>query len=385
MLDFPDSHWFTLATPSLQVAEETGTDFDRAMMRRCLQLARSALGQTAPNPMVGSVVVQGEAIVGEGFHPGAGQPHAEVFALREAGDRAQGATLYVNLEPCNHFGRTPPCSEAVIAAGVSKVIVGMVDPNLKVAGGGISRLREAGIEVVVGVETAACRSLNEAFVYRILHQRPLGILKYAMTLDGKIATSNGHSAWITSHAARMVVHKLRAACDAVIVGSNTVRRDNPRLTSRLANTHHPLRVVMSRSLDLPFAANLWDVGQAPTVVFTEPTANPRVKASLLDQGVEVRELPMVSPHAVMDNLYERGYSAVLWECGGALTAQAIAEKSIQKVYAFIAPKIVGGQNAPSPVGDLGIGSMANALQLEKARIRLIEPDLLVEGYLPSAG
>lgn len=381
MVDFydgPELPW----TPAHPLGvEEIGSEFDRMMMRRCLQLASSAMGQTAPNPMVGSVIVREQEVLGEGFHPGAGQPHAEVFALRQAGSGASGATLYVNLEPCNHYGRTPPCTEAIIAAGIVKVVVGMVDPNPLVAGRGIDRLRDAGIDVVVGVEMAACQALNEAFVYRILHQQPLGILKYAMTLDGKIATDHGHSAWITSDSARMVVHQLRAACDAVVVGSNTVRRDNPHLTSRKREAQHPLRVVMSRSLDLPPTAHLWDVSQAPTVVFTLPNSNPDLQLHLCGQGVEIQHLQTVSPKLVMENLYKRGACAVLWECGGTLTAAAIADQVIQKLYAFIAPKIVGGLNAPTPVGNLGIARMDHAIHLERTRICLIESDWLIEGYL----
>lgn len=191
---------------------------DQTHMRRCLTLAKTAIGKTAPNPLVGSVIVQGDEIVGQGFHPQAGQPHGEIFALWEAGDRAKGATLYVNLEPCNHQGRTPPCTEAIIQAGIAKVVVGMVDPNPLVAGKGISRLRQAGIEVKVGVEEEACQRLNEAFCFRIKHQRPFGIFKYAMTLDGKIATAQAHSSWVTSSSARHWVHQLRSQCQAVIIG-----------------------------------------------------------------------------------------------------------------------------------------------------------------------
>jgi diaminohydroxyphosphoribosylaminopyrimidine deaminase / 5-amino-6-(5-phosphoribosylamino)uracil reductase len=356
------------------------TLFDQQMMQRCLELARQALGKTAPNPLVGAVVVQAGEIVGEGFHPKAGQPHAEVFALRAAGDRSQGATVYVNLEPCSHYGRTPPCADALIAAGVSKVVVGMVDPNPKVAGSGIARLREAGIEVVVGVEEAACQALNEAFVYRILHQRPFGILKYAMTLDGKIAATTGHSAWVTGPSARSLVHQLRSGCDAVIIGGNTVRRDNPLLTSH-GQGHNPLRVVMSRRLNLPIDAQLWQTQEVPTVVFTELAANPAIQQSLLQQGVEVIELPQLTPAAVMTNLYDRGLMTVLWECGGTLAAQAILENAVQKILAFIAPKIIGGTTAPSPVGDLGLTQMTNALNLERVTWRSIGVDLLIEGYL----
>ncbi|MGA1474648.1 MAG: bifunctional diaminohydroxyphosphoribosylaminopyrimidine deaminase/5-amino-6-(5-phosphoribosylamino)uracil reductase RibD, partial [Prochlorothrix sp.] len=284
-------------------------------MGRCLELARRAAGQTAPNPMVGSVVVQGSEIVGEGFHPGAGQPHAEVFALNAAGDRARGATVYVSLEPCNHHGRTPPCTEALIGAGVAKVVVGMVDPDPRVSGTGIERLRQQGIEVVVGVEEEACRRLNEAFIHRVTQGRPWGILKYAMTLDGKIASTTGHSAWVTAPPARAMVHHLRSTCDAVIVGGNTVRRDNPRLTTHGVTVHQPLRVVMSRSLDLPAVVHVWDVTMAPTLVFTEVGANVELQGWLRDRGVEVVELGDVTPEAVMDELQRRGLLAVLWECG----------------------------------------------------------------------
>ncbi|MBD1841747.1 bifunctional diaminohydroxyphosphoribosylaminopyrimidine deaminase/5-amino-6-(5-phosphoribosylamino)uracil reductase RibD [Coleofasciculus sp. FACHB-64] len=364
--------------------ESPFTSFDRAMMQRCIELARRALGQTAPNPLVGSVIVQDGQIVGEGFHPGAGHPHAEVFALRDAGERAKGATIYVNLEPCNHYGRTPPCSEALVAAGVSKVVVGMVDPDPRVSGGGIERLRAAGIEVVVGVEEDACRQLNEAFIHRILYRRPFGILKYAMTLDGKIATTTGHSAWITSPDARNEVHRMRVACDAVIVGGNTVRLDNPHLTSHQTEAHNPLRVVMSRTLDLPVEAHVWETAEAPTLVLTEVGANPDFQQMLLKKGVMVVELTPLTPTKAMAYLYERGLSGVLWECGGTLAASAIAEGTVQKILAFIAPKIVGGRLAPSPVGDLGFASMTDALTLERVRWRAVGSDCLVEGYLPLA-
>ncbi|MEY3333733.1 MAG: bifunctional diaminohydroxyphosphoribosylaminopyrimidine [Cyanobacteriota bacterium] len=365
------------------VKETVGNDFDSRMMLRCLELARTALGLTSPNPLVGAVVVQDGKIVGEGFHPRAGEPHAEVFALRAAGDRSRGSTIYVSLEPCNHHGRTPPCSEGLINAGVSKVVVGMVDPNPLVAGGGIARLRAAGIEVVVGVEEAACQRLNEGFVHRILYKRPLGILKYAMTLDGKIATTGGHSAWVTNQDARTEVHRLRAACDAVIVGGNTVRQDNPYLTSHQVEVHNPLRVVMSRSLNLPEQARLWDTHVAPTLVLTEVGSSQPFQKMLRSKGVEVVEFVSLTPEQVMAHLYERGFCSVLWECGGILAASAIAQGAVQKIMAFIAPKIIGGDYAPTPVGDLGLTNMTEALALERVTWRIVGSDCLVEGYLPS--
>ncbi|MBZ8182134.1 bifunctional diaminohydroxyphosphoribosylaminopyrimidine deaminase/5-amino-6-(5-phosphoribosylamino)uracil reductase RibD [Oscillatoria salina] len=359
--------------------------FDRQMMLRCVELARLGLGKTSPNPLVGAVVVQDGKIVGEGFHPQAGQPHAEVFALQDAGELARAATVYVSLEPCNHYGRTPPCTEALIAAGVAKVVVGMVDPDPRVSGGGIERLRAAGIEVVVGVESEICQKLNEAFIHRVLYQRPFGILKYAMTLDGKIATNTGHSAWVTGEKARHRVHQLRAASDAVIVGGNTVRLDNPHLTTHDSNARNPLRVVMSRSLDLPVDSYLFSVDEAPTLLLTETGINPDLQQALRKKGVEVVELTPLTPGEVMKYLYERQLSSVLWECGGTLAASAIAAGAVQKVMAFVAPKIVGGKVAPSPVGDLGLEKMTQALQLSRLTLHSVEPDFLIEGYLPVNG
>ncbi|MGK7919155.1 MAG: bifunctional diaminohydroxyphosphoribosylaminopyrimidine deaminase/5-amino-6-(5-phosphoribosylamino)uracil reductase RibD [Trichodesmium sp.] len=355
--------------------------FDQLMMNRCLELAQGALGRTAPNPLVGCVITKNGQIVGEGFHPGAGHPHAEVFALQEAGERARGGTVYVSLEPCNHYGRTPPCTEALIAAGVARVVIGMIDPNPLVGGSGIVKLRENGIQVVVGVLEAECRLLNEAFIHRMLYQQPLGILKYAMTLDGKIATTTGHSAWVTSQEARSAVHRLRVACDAVVVGGNTVRRDNPFLTSRRSKSDNPLRVVMSRSLDLPLEANLWDISEAQTLVFTEINSHPKFQEYLREKGVEVIEFSSLTPAKVMVNLYDRGFLSVLWECGGNLAARAIADGAVHKVLAFIAPKIIGGKVAPSPVGDLELTKMTEALELEDVTFCRVGSDFLLSGYL----
>ncbi|MCU0550938.1 MAG: bifunctional diaminohydroxyphosphoribosylaminopyrimidine deaminase/5-amino-6-(5-phosphoribosylamino)uracil reductase RibD [Leptolyngbya sp. Prado105] len=359
----------------------TADEFDRAMMQRCLELARRAIGRTAPNPMVGCVIVAEGEIVGEGFHPKAGEPHAEVFALRQAKARSRNATLYVNLEPCNHYGRTPPCAEAVVKAGLKRVVVGMVDPNPKVAGGGIATIRKAGIEVEIGVEEAACQTLNEAFVHRILNRRPFGILKYAMTLDGKIAATSGHSSWVTGEMSRRRVHQLRTQCDAIVIGGNTVRKDNPELTTHGLSEHQPLRVVMSRTLEFPTIANLWQMDIAPTVVFTGENANSDVQKKLMQQGVEVVNLETITPAAVMVNLYDRGLNTILWECGGNLAAQAIRQGCVQKVWAFVAPKIIGGENAPTPIAELGLEKMTDAIRLTRVTWSAIESDLLIEGYL----
>ena len=361
--------------------QQSQKDFDGRMMHRCLELARRAAGRTSPNPLVGSVIVKNGQIIGEGFHPGVGQPHAEIFALREAGEEAQGATVYVNLEPCNHYGRTPPCSEALIEAKVAKVITGMVDPNPRVAGGGIDKLRKAGIEVIVGIEEAASRQLNEAFIHRITKKQPFSILKYAMTLDGKIAAITGHSAWVTSKSSRNLVHQIRSTCDAVIVGGNTVRQDNPNLTTHGLTEHNPLRVVMSRNLDLPKECNLWNTDIAPTLIFTENNQNSAWQQKLSDRGVEIITVTQLTPKVVVEHLYQQQLSKILWECGGTLAAKAIADNVIQKVMAFIAPKIIGGQSAPSPIGDLNLTKMTDALPLKDIQLQAIASDILIEGYL----
>ena len=362
---------------------DTPTDFDRQMMRHCLDLARRGAGKTAPNPMVGAVVVKDGKIVGEGFHPGPGLPHAEVFALKEAGDRARGATIYVSLEPCNHYGRTPPCTEAVINAGIAKVVIGLRDPNPKAAGG-IERLHDRGIVTLAGVEEAACRELNAAFLHRIFYAKPLGWLKYAMTLDGKIASSSGHSSWVTGPTARQWVHQLRGESDAVVIGGNTLRIDDPLMTTHGESDRDPLRVVMSRSLDLPKGARLWQADVAPTLVCTQQGAQPEFQNFLQGKGIEVLEFDELTPIAVMAALYDRGCSQVLWECGGTLAAEAIAAGAIQKVAAFIAPKIVGGHDAPGPVGGLGIANMDEAIALENAQLSQHAEDWLLAGDIPAA-
>ena len=366
--------------PDSVIDNATASAIDRQHMMRCCELAAQAAGHTAPNPLVGSLITQGSKIVGEGFHPKAGEPHAEVFALRAAGDRARGGTLYVNLEPCNHTGRTPPCTEAIIAAGIRRVVIGMADPNPQ-ASGGIAKLRAAGIEVTTNVEVQHCRQLNEAFVHRITHRQPFGILKYAMTLDGKIATTTGHSAWVSGPDSRRQVHLLRSQCDAVLVGGNTVRKDNPTLTSHGVRDPNPLRVVMSRQLNLPTQANLWNTQVAPTLVITQSNADTTIAEQLQQQGVELAYVETLTPHAAADVLYQRQIMSVLWECGGTLAAAAIADNTIQKVWAFLAPKIIGGQAAPSPVGDLHLTKMTQAKQLTQIKMSQVGEDWLIQGYL----
>lgn len=367
-------------------------DVDGDMIRRCIGLARRACGQTRPNPPVGCVLTDKTGrIIGEGYHRRAGTGHAEVNALADVvkrGHSPRGATAYVSLEPCNHYGRTPPCSKALVEAGVSRVVVGMIDPDPRTSGGGISTLRSAGIDVTVGVEDKLCRQLAEGFVHRILHKRPFSILKWAMTLDGKIATEKGSSQWITGPAARHRVHQLRSQVDAIIVGGATVRADDPRLTVRGIERDGPLspiRVVITRSLHFPDDRALWDVSEAETVIFTASLEGREWFADKLKaRGVEVHHEPGLEIDTVMKYLFDRGCLSVLWECGGALAAQAISAGAVQNVHAFIAPRIIGGANAPSPVGAPSISDdMGNALQLSNCAFETFgNDDILITGYLP---
>ena len=382
-------------------------------MRRALQLAALGAGRTSPNPLVGALVLDAAGtLVGEGFHARAGEAHAEVGALAQAGERARGGTLVVTLEPCCHHGRTPPCSEAVIAAGIIRVVVAMGDPNPRVDGGGLAQLRAAGIEVITGVLEAEARSLNAAFLHRIATGRPLAILKWAMSLDGRTALPNGASQWISGPAARTWVHQLRASCDAVIVGGGTLRADDPLLTSRGRRTPEPLRVVLSRNLDLPETAQLWDTAAAPTLVVHGPEAPAEARAaidrwiaariatgsehaghgavaealadsrgtgapdSVRPAGLERLELPACEPGALLEALAARGCNTVLGECGPELAAAALRQGCVQRIAAVIAPKLLGGLAARTPLGDLGLTAMTQVGVWSEQGLQRLGPDLL---------
>jgi len=330
-------------------------------MRRALDLAALGEGRTSPNPLVGALVLDpcGQ-LVGEGFHAAAGRPHAEVGALAQAGERARGGTLVVTLEPCCHHGRTPPCSEAVLAAGIARVVVALRDPDPRVAGGGLARLRAAGLEVIEAVGAAEAAHQNRTFLHRLRQGRPWGLLKWAMSLDGRTALPNGESQWISGAVARGWVHELRAGCDAVIVGGGTLRHDDPLLTSRGRRQPEPLRVVLSRSLRLPATARLWDQAAAPTLVAHGGEA-PAAGRQQLDQlGVERVELGLCEPAALLAALAERGCNRVLWECGPALAAAAVRQGCVQELAAVIAPKLLGGRRARTALGDLALAGLEQA-------------------------
>ena len=327
-------------------------------MRRALALAALAEGRTSPNPLVGAVVLNREGrLVGEGFHARSGEPHAEVGALAQAGTAAAGGTLIVTLEPCCHHGRTPPCTRAVLQAGVARVVVALEDPDPRVAGGGIAQLRQAGVEVITGVLRQEAAEQNRAFLHRVRTGRPWGVLKWAMGLDGRTALPNGTSQWISGADSRRWVHQLRAGCDAVIVGGGTVRADDPLLTSRGRRDPEPLRVVLSRGLDLPAEAQLWDTASAATLVAHGPEA----AGKQAPNGPERLELEQCEPLPLMQHLAARGCNQVLWECGSELAAAAIRQGCVQEVAAVLAPKLMGGIAARTPLGELGFTAMDQVL------------------------
>jgi len=355
----------------------------RPWMQRALQLAALGAGRTSPNPLVGCVVLDANGqLVGEGFHARAGTPHAEVHALRQAGARARGGTAVVTLEPCCHHGRTPPCSEALLAAGIARVVVAMADPDPRVAGGGLRQLEAAGLEVIRGVCETEALALNAAFVHRVRSGQPLAVLKWAMSLDGRTALPNGSSQWISGPEARAWVHGLRAGCDAVIVGGGTVRADDPLLTSRGQRQSEPLRVVLSRSLELPERAQLWDQQLAPTLVAHGPEAPAAARARLDGLGVERLELEDCEPEALLRALAQRGCNRVLWECGPELAASALRQGCVQQLAVVVAPKLLGGLAARTPLGELGLVDVNQAQLWQGEACSRLGRDLLWQLELP---
>lgn len=364
------------------------THHDNRMMQQALRLARRAAGRTSPNPLVGAVVVAGGAVVGRGHHARAGTDHAEVVALRKAGSHARGATLYVNLEPCAHIGRTGPCTEALIDAGVSRVVVAMRDPDPQVDGRGIARLREAGIEVEIGLLEDQARRLNESYVKHRRTGMPFVTLKWAMSLDGKIGADRGSATEITGEAARRYAHSLRNTHDAVLVGVQTVLADDPLLTCRLPGGRNPLRVVLDSRLRTPADARVVAVGaaggaEAPTLIATTAAAPPAQVEAMRRAGVEVLVIDQapqgVNLRSLMVELGRRGVLSVLIEGGGTVNASALAAGVVDKVIALVAPRLVGGALAPTPVDGPGLAGASGVVRLSEVRARRLGKDILIEG------
>lgn len=357
-------------------------------MKMALSLAKKGRGMVSPNPLVGAVVVRQGQVIAAGYHSYFGGPHAEVEALTRAGEKARGATLYLNLEPCHHYGKTPPCTQRILSSGISRVVVGRVDPNPQVSGKGIDFLRESGVQVDVGLLEEACARLNESFVKYIAQGIPFTILKLAATLDGKIATRTGQSKWITSAKSRALAHQLRAEVDAIMVGAGTVIADDPLLTyrGRKKRRRPLLRIVADSSLKIPLTARvLKPVPGADTLVVTTETSA-KEKRELIEKAsakvlVVRAENDLVCLKSLMEELGKRECASLLIEGGSRLAASAIKEGVVDKVLIFYSPKILAGSDGLSMFSGQGAGRLEEALALCSVRLKKLGEDFLVEGYL----
>lgn len=358
--------------------------YDEKYMRLAMQLAGNAIGRTSPNPLVGAVIVKDNRVVGCGWHRKAGTPHAEVHALNQAGELAQGADVYVTLEPCAHYGKTPPCAKALVEAKVKNVYGGLLDVNPKVAGKGFKILEDAGIHVEYGFWQDELRKQNEVFFKWIEHKKPFVVLKAAMTLDGKIATATGQSKWITNETSRAYGYKLRDIYDGIMVGINTVIEDNPMLTARVDGGKNPIRIVVDSSLKIDINANVVQDKSAKTIVATTDKADKDKILKLQAQNVDVivvdkDENDKVDIEKLLNILGQQNICSILVEGGATLSGSFVAKKLVDKVYFFIAPKIVGGKEAKTPVAGTGILNLQEALALKDIQIEKLEEDILIIG------
>lgn len=346
-----------------------------------LKLAEKGKGKTSPNPIVGCLIVKRNAIVGRGYHKKAGEEHAEIFALKDAGKKAQNATMYVTLEPCSHWGKTPPCTESIVEAGIREVIIGMKDPNPAV--NGFQELKFRGIKTKIGILEKECKKLNEAYIKYIKIKRPFVIVKAAMSLDGKIATTTGHSKYITGREARRLVHQLRTEIDAIMVGINTILKDNPQLTPRLVKGRSPIKVVVDSNLKIPFNANVVKKEPNKLIIATTKKANKAKIKQLQQKGVNVLIIKakkgMVDLQELMRELGKLEITSIMIEGGAELNAEAIRSKIVDKILFFIAPGLIG--NGLGAIGDLGIRKVDRSVKLKHLISKKVGKDILIEGYL----
>lgn len=351
-------------------------------MKAALKLAVKGRGDVSPNPMVGAVIVCNGQVVGKGYHKKAGLPHAEINALEESGESAKGATLYVNLEPCNHYGKTPPCTDKIIEAGISEVVVAMQDPNPLNSGEGFRRLKSAGINVKTGILEDEAQQLNEAFIKFIKTGEPFVTAKIAMSLDGKIATRTGESKWITGIKAREYVQKLRSEVDAILVGVNTIIEDDPELKIR-NEIKSPIRVILDSQARIPLKARVL-AGKPKTMIATTKYATISKINELKKTGAEVLitgdKGGRIDLKELMKKLGKLGVISLLLEGGGEVLSSALSARIVDKALFFIAPKIIGGRDAPTAVGGEGIRSISEAVPLKRVKVRRFGEDMLIEGY-----
>jgi diaminohydroxyphosphoribosylaminopyrimidine deaminase/5-amino-6-(5-phosphoribosylamino)uracil reductase len=361
---------------------------DNEYMQLALALAEKGCGRVSPNPMVGAVVVKAGRIVGQGYHQYVGGPHAEVNAIDDAADAARNATLYVTLEPCNHFGRTPPCTQKILDAGIKRVVVAMQDPNPEVAGGGNAFLVSQGLDLRCGVEEAAARRLNESFIKFVRTRRPFVVLKIASTLDGRIATRTGDARWVTGETARAYVHRLRHAMDAILVGVGTVDADDPQLTTRLENGQgvDPVRIVLDTNLRmLETARMLHQASKAPTWVVCGTAAPPAAVERLQAEGARIIQTPLkegrIDLDALMDQLGKQGVTSLLIEGGARVAGSALRAGVVDKVVFFYAPKIYGGGDGVPICGGPGPDLMSQSMGVQHVVLNRMGDDIMVSGYL----
>ena len=357
-------------------------------MKQALKLASKGLGKTSPNPMVGAVIVKNGEIVAEGYHKKAGQAHAEINAIKAAGTDAKGADLYVTLEPCSHFGKTPPCADAVIKAGIKRVFVAMKDPNPKVSGNGIRRIEEAGIEVETGLLEEEAKKLNEAFIKYISTGTPFVTLKAASTLDGHIATKTGTSKWITGEKSRHHVHRMRDRADAILVGIRTVQKDDPSLTTRLAKGKgkDPIRIILDENLLISLDANVIKTESNSSLIIATTEAAPKNKIDELVQlGATLlvfdSDNGLVPFRSLMERLGEMEVTSLIIEGGSLVNSSALRDDIVDKVAIFYAPKIFGGADCINIFGGSGIESLSEAVQVKGMTLKKLGEDFLLEGYI----
>ena len=357
---------------------------DESFMRLVLTLAEKGMGHTSPNPMVGSVIVKDGRIIGQGYHKRYGEPHAERNALASCTEDPSGATMYVTLEPCCHYGKQPPCTDAIISAGISRVVTGSGDPNPLVAGKGVSILREHGIEVTEHVLKKECDALNEVFFHYITRKKPFVVMKYAMTLDGKIAAHTGNSKWVTGEEARNNVQADRGRYSAIMAGIGTVLKDDPLLTCRIPGRRNPVRIICDSSLRTSLKSRIAaTIPEARTIIATCCNDDDLIR-TYSDAGFEIIKVNRTDGHLdlneLMDRLYELKIDSILLEGGGRLNWSALKAGIVDKVQAYIAPKLFGGENAKTPVEGEGVSDPAGAFRLKDIAIRHFGEDLLIEGY-----
>lgn len=366
---------------------------DERFMRLALELAEKGKGLTSPNPCVGTVIVKDGKVIGKGYHRKAGMPHAEIYALRQAGKNARGATLYVTLEPCRHYGRTPPCADAIISSGIKRIVAAMKDPNPLNNGRGFDVLRKNGIKVESGVLEAEARRLNEAFIKFITTKLPFVTVKIAQSIDGKIATYTGDSKWITSKEARVFSHRLRSEADAIMVGVKTIIKDDPFLSvrdevksGRLRK--QPVKIILDSKLHTPTTARIFSKGSSGKVIIaTTKRASKNKMEALKRKGAEISIVKSkdgkVDIKSLLKVLGEKELTHILIEGGGETIASALEAKAVDKVYFFIAPKIIGGRQAPTSVEGLGADRINRVIKLRDVKYEEVGEDFLVEGYIRS--